>query len=84
MISGGGQLWGTDARNTEATAAGTAVLGVSSYFAGLSGGSWLLSSYYANQNRTVPDLAQNVWHLESNLVVSPIKMRRGSPLWPFN
>ena len=35
MISGGGQLWGTDARNDEAKTAGVAVGGVASYFAGL-------------------------------------------------
>lgn len=36
MISGGGQLWGTDSRNEEAVAAGTGGIGaITSYFAGL-------------------------------------------------
>lgn len=34
-----------------------------------SGGSWLTGSYYANQGRTIPDLAQNVWNLSSNLII---------------
>lgn len=37
-----------------------------------SGGSWLLGSYYANSNRSIPDLASNIWNLSSNLVVPDV------------
>ncbi|KAL7409350.1 lysophospholipase catalytic domain-containing protein [Mrakia frigida] len=73
QISGGGGLWGTDFRNEEAVAAGTGGIGqVATYMTGLSGGSWLVGSYMANQNRTIPDLAQNVWNLSDNLVIPDV------------
>ncbi|CDZ98760.1 phospholipase b [Phaffia rhodozyma] len=70
MINGAGGLWGTDSRHTEAVDAGTGQIGqVASYMAGLSGGSWMLTSYYANSNNTPPYLAQYVWNISSNLVL---------------
>ncbi|KAI0314922.1 phospholipase B [Amylostereum chailletii] len=54
---GAGVVSGLDARNESAKAAGTGgLLQVSSYFAGLSGGSWLTGSLYANDFPTVKDM----------------------------
>jgi hypothetical protein len=70
MISGGGGLTATDGRASEAVAAGTGRIGgIASYIAGLSGGSWLIGSYLANNNASIPYLASNLWNLSSNLVV---------------
>lgn len=61
MISGGGGLTATDGRSTESSYAGTAGIGdIVSYMAGLSGGSWMVGSYLANNNASIPYLAANV------------------------
>jgi lysophospholipase len=72
MVSGGGQLWATDPRNVEAVEAGIGgLLNVTTYVAGLSGGSWLLGSYFSYSNSSPPDLTALAvdWDLEENLVV---------------
>ncbi|KAI0045904.1 phospholipase B [Auriscalpium vulgare] len=54
---GAGVVSGFDARNESAKAAGTGgLLQVSSYFAGLSGGSWLTGSLFMNDFPTVKDM----------------------------
>jgi hypothetical protein len=34
-----------------------------------SGGSWLVGTYLAFQNKTIPDLIADHWNLSSNLVI---------------
>ncbi|PBK78822.1 phospholipase B [Armillaria solidipes] len=56
-LYGAGVLNSLDARNASAKQAGTGgLLQVASYMAGLSGGSWLTSSLYANDFPTIQDM----------------------------
>ncbi|KAG7448332.1 phospholipase B [Guyanagaster necrorhizus] len=56
-LYGAGVLNSLDARNASAKQAGTGgLLQVASYMAGLSGGSWFISSLYSNDFPTVQDL----------------------------
>lgn len=45
------------------------ILGLANYVSGLSGGSWALSSFFANDGVSPQYLVDNVWNLESNLIV---------------
>lgn len=70
MIFGSGALQGIDSRNDTATKRGTGgLLQLASHVAGLSGGSWAVGSHSINNWMTAQELKDQVWNLESNLVV---------------
>ncbi|KAJ9097411.1 hypothetical protein QFC19_006781 [Naganishia cerealis] len=70
MLSGSGMAFGLDSED-EGNSVGD-VLGLSSYVSGLSGGSWAVGSFYANEGRPPKELVDEVWHLQDHLV-APIK-----------
>ncbi len=65
-----GTLQGFDGRNATANSRGTGgLLQLAEYVAGLSGGSWATASLSMNDWPTTQSLKDNIWELESNLVV---------------
>ncbi|GAK62946.1 lysophospholipase Plb2 [Moesziomyces antarcticus] len=70
MLVGSGTLQGFDGRNATANQRGTGgLLQLAEYVAGLSGGSWATASLAMNNWATTQSLKDDVWNLESNLVV---------------
>ncbi|SNX82430.1 probable lysophospholipase (lpl) [Melanopsichium pennsylvanicum] len=70
MLVGSGTLQGFDGRNQTANQRGTGgLLQLAEYIAGLSGGSWATASLTMNDWPTTQSLKDNVWNLESNLIV---------------
>ncbi|KAJ9104240.1 hypothetical protein QFC19_004057 [Naganishia cerealis] len=65
MISGSGMAFQP---NTTTGSVGD-ILGLSTYVSGLSGGSWAVGTFFANNGENPDQLAQNVWNIDSNLVV---------------
>lgn len=62
MVSGSGMAF---QQNNSAESVGDLV-GISTYVSGLSGGSWALSSFYANNGMQPSDLAKNVSILDGS------------------
>ncbi|KAI5238659.1 hypothetical protein E4T43_07253 [Aureobasidium subglaciale] len=76
MLNGAGAIAAYDDRSTSATDSGHlgGLLQASTYFAGLSGGSWLVGTLYANNFTSVETiLSENgsVWQLEDSILVGP-------------
>ncbi|KAJ9127492.1 hypothetical protein QFC24_000901 [Naganishia onofrii] len=65
MISGSGMAFQP---NSTSGSVGD-ILGLSTYVSGLSGGSWAVATFFANNGENPDQLAQNVWNIDSNLVV---------------
>lgn len=77
MLNGGGAFQAFDIREENSTAAGHlgGLLQSATYFAGLSGGSWLTGSIFVNNFTTVTALLNNnassLWHLGNSVVEGP-------------
>lgn len=70
MLNGAGVFAAFDGRNDTAKAIGTGgLLQAADYISGLSGGSWLTGSVAMNDYPTTQRLHDEVWNLDSNLVV---------------
>lgn len=70
MINGLGMTMALMNQSDEASKAGTGGwLDATSYMAGLSGGSWATGSFMANNGMLPTDLINNVWNLQSSLIV---------------
>ncbi|SPO21832.1 probable lysophospholipase (lpl) [Ustilago trichophora] len=70
MLVGSATLQGFDARNQTANQRGTGgLLQLAEYVAGLSGGSWATASLAMSNWATTQSLKDNIWDLESNLIV---------------
>jgi len=70
QLVGSGVLQGLDGRNETANDAKVGgILQLADYVSGLSGGSWATGSLAMNDWRTTQDLKDNVWDLESNLII---------------
>lgn len=70
MLVGSGTLQGFDSRNETANQRGTGgLLQLAQYVAGLSGGSWATASLAMNNWATTQSLKDNIWDLESNLII---------------
>ncbi|ODO05799.1 phospholipase B [Cryptococcus amylolentus CBS 6273] len=69
MLTGLGGVMGMMNESTEAQDSGTGGwLEGTSYWAGLSGGSWATGSFMANGGQLPTDLLTNLWDMSSNLV----------------
>lgn len=85
MISGSGQAFQP---NTTSGSVGD-ILGLSTYVSGLSGGSWAVGTFYANNGQNPDQLAQNVsvtaLDLEGRLIYMAFLCRSGTltPIWSF-
>ncbi|KAG5919665.1 hypothetical protein E4U42_006441 [Claviceps africana] len=75
MLVGAGALAAWDSRSTGSDAKGNlgGLLQSATYLSGLSGGSWLVGSIYANNFTSVQDLVHSpeIWHLEDNILKGP-------------
>ena len=77
MLNGGGAFQAFDIREENSTSKGHlgGLLQSATYFAGLSGGSWLTGSIFVNNFTTVTALLNNnassVWHLGNSVVEGP-------------
>lgn len=75
MINAGGQLAGLDNRTTGAEDYGVPILQATSFIAGLSGGSWFVSTLAFNNWTSVQEIvdgtsAENhTWNLENNILI---------------
>ncbi|EPQ31484.1 uncharacterized protein PFL1_00819 [Pseudozyma flocculosa PF-1] len=70
MLVGSGVAMGFDSRNQTAKDRGTGgLLQLADYVSGLSGGSWATSTLAMNDWPTAQTLNDEVWNLESNLVI---------------
>ncbi|SPO22647.1 probable lysophospholipase (lpl) [Ustilago trichophora] len=70
MLVGSATLQGFDGRNQTANQRGTGgLLQLAEYVAGLSGGSWATASLAMSNWATTQSLKDNIWDLESNLIV---------------
>lgn len=70
MINGLGMAMATMNGSSEAAASGVGGwMDAMSYMTGLSGGSWATGSFVANDGMLPTDLINQVWNLESNLIV---------------
>ncbi|KAI4123093.1 MAG: hypothetical protein LQ347_006280 [Umbilicaria vellea] len=77
MLNGGGAFQAFDIREENSTAPGHlgGLLQSATYFAGLSGGSWLTGSIFVNNFTTITALLNNnsssVWHLGNSIAEGP-------------
>ncbi|KAG5925723.1 hypothetical protein E4U53_003244 [Claviceps sorghi] len=75
MLTGAGVLAAWDSRSTGSDAKGNlgGLLQSATYLSGLSGGSWLVGSLYANNFTSVQDAVHSpeIWHLEDNILKGP-------------
>lgn len=77
MLNGAGAIKAFDSRTDNSTASGQlgGLLQSSTYFAGLSGGGWLVGSIYINNFTSVSDLQTHedgaVWQLENSILEGP-------------
>ncbi|KEF53887.1 uncharacterized protein A1O9_10289 [Exophiala aquamarina CBS 119918] len=77
MLNGAGVLAAFDSRTENATGVGKlgGILQSSTYFSGLSGGSWLVGSIYVNNFTSVQaiqnDNTSNLWNLEDSIIQGP-------------
>jgi len=77
MLNGAGVLAAFDSRTENATGVGKlgGLLQSSTYFSGLSGGSWLVGSIYVNNFTSVQaiqnDDTSNLWNLEDSIIQGP-------------
>ncbi|MCJ1305315.1 Lysophospholipase 1 [Hypocenomyce scalaris] len=77
MLNGGGAFQAFDIREENSTAPGHlgGLLQSATYWAGLSGGSWLTGSIYVNNFTTITSLLNNdvssAWHLGNSIIEGP-------------
>jgi lysophospholipase len=77
MLNGAGAVSAFDSRTENATGLGKlgGLFQSSTYFSGLSGGSWLVGSIYVNNFTTIQaiknDYTSNIWNLEDSIIVGP-------------
>lgn len=79
QLTGGGVVKGLDGRELPKTGV-SGVYQALTYHAGLSGGSWLLSSIAGNDYPTVSSLQANLWGpaLQNSLLVPPVLLSAGA------
>ena len=76
-LNGGGAMQAFDSREENSTAVGHlgGLLQSSTYFAGLSGGGWLVGSFYVNNFTTISGLlsanTSSVWEFENSIFEGP-------------
>lgn len=80
MLNGAGAISAFDSRSTNSTATGQlgGLLQASTYFAGLSGGSWLVGSVYGNNFTTIQNLQSGAgdsgtWDFTNSILEGPNK-----------
>lgn len=75
LINGAGVLKALDSRTDNATARGQlgGLLQSSTYMAGLSGGNWLVGSFYMNNNSRIEDIANapGTWDFQNSILEGP-------------
>lgn len=75
LINGAGVLKASDSRSENSTARGQigGLLQSSTYIAGLSGGNWLVGSFYMNNNSRIGDLqtSPTVWQFGNSILEGP-------------